>query len=1309
MKKTNNLLTLLFALLFFSIQAQCVFEEKNGLLIIEAEDMELPADWHIKTTKTGYTGASYITWEGGDKFSTPGVGTITTKIKISKAGTYRFQWRNAVGEGTNTTEFNDSWLKFPDASDFYGQKGTDVTKRVYPKGSGKLPEPAGAGSNGWFKIYTGGTTNWNWNTNTSDNDSHQIYVEFDAPGTYTMLISGRSEKHAIDRISLSNGGAGATNDNTAATTCGGSTNPTTCADITLGAIANFTTLSVSGFSPAYVDNARNALAIDAAQYKDKFAAATTTFTGVTGNYNITIHTLSELDGESSYKVKVNGVQVGTFQNPSTTVDYSPASKTFNNIAVKNGDLIQVEFNSHTNGKIPENGGTAFSRGRWTSLAFKCASGDVVIGGPAGTVGTTPAGVKVDGELRRWHKVTLTCDGPTTSETAATNPFMDYRLDATFTHSSGKKVVVPGYYAACDNPAEGCDNGNKWKVHFAPALTGSWTYSLAFKTGTKVAINGGGTSAGFFDGKSGDFSVGESDKTGRDFRAATKGQLKYVGEHYLQFAGTGGDAPNGNFFIKVGADSPENFLAYNDFDNTPNRGGRRKTWQPHQQDYNAADASTLTWGSGNGTEILGVVNYLSNKGVNAFSFLTLSIHGDDENVFPHLMKVNETTYNGYNDAQQWSDGVYHDRFDVSKLAQWERVFEYGDQKGMFMHFKTMETENDNMMDGDNFGDERKIYYRELIARFSHHMAMNWNLTEESTLKDVVVQQTAAYLKATDPYSHHRVLHTYPGEQAQRYTPQLGANSELTGASVQTDKSKAHADVLNWVNKSAAAGKKWVVCNDEQGSANIGVDEDGKDDKIVRQQVLWGTLLAGGMGAEYYYGYQTNGTDLDVQDHRTRDLKYSQAAIAIQFFETYLLDQLTAMSNANGVTAATDDYVFAKTGALYVVYRPNGGTTAITLPTGTWSVQWFNPRSGGALTAKTSITNSLVAPDNNDWVAYVTNSGSVSTNQPPVVSFANPSPSQSFQEGDDLGVTVNASDTDGSIVNVKLYLNNVLVRQEAEAPYDWGTDNSQQTDALLLGLAKGSYTLKAVAEDNEGATTERTITIEVVEKGLLNLSVVNDAYLQGTTNFNTEDLRVEANNRVTYVMFDISTLTQGVERAELQMSVGTDAGNGTINVYQAANGWQETTINGTNKPAKLSNTPIATLNTAYALGSTYTFDVAMANFSGTQISFILEMEAGGNDVSFASKESNVAAGPKLVVKMNGVITAFDSEQEIEGLSLYPNPANEVVHLMGEEENWELLETTGKVVKTGKGNTIQINDLGAGMYFVKVKGNVLPFYKQ
>jgi hypothetical protein len=360
MKKNTYLLSALLLGLSTGF-AQTTFEETNGNLMFEAEDMAISGSWKKQSSVTGFSGTGYINWTGADQFTNPGTGTITTKIKINTPGTYKFDWITKVGEGTKNTDFNDSWLKFSDADDFFAKDNVGNKPICYPHGSGKTPNPEGAGKDGWFKIYMN-SLNWQKTAVTYDNDSHSIFVKFNKAGTYTMLISARSKSHLIDKIFLTKEGGAVVID----------PNPTTCTDVTLGAIAKFTTISISGFSPAYKDNARNALAIDAALYKEKFAAASTSFTGTTGKYDITINTLTELDGESTYRVKVSGVEIGTFKNPTTTVDYKPASKTFTNVSVKKGDVIQVEFNSHTNGKVPEAGGTALSRGRWTSLAFKCS-------------------------------------------------------------------------------------------------------------------------------------------------------------------------------------------------------------------------------------------------------------------------------------------------------------------------------------------------------------------------------------------------------------------------------------------------------------------------------------------------------------------------------------------------------------------------------------------------------------------------------------------------------------------------------------------------------------------------------------------------------------------------------------------------------------------------------------------------------------------------------------------------------------------------------------------------------------------------
>ncbi len=79
-------------------------------------------------------------------------------------------------------------------------------------------------------------------------------------------------------------------------------------------------------------------------------------------------------------------------------------------------------------------------------------------------------------------------------------------------------------------------------------------------------------------------------------------------------------------------SLRNFLAYSEFDNTPNNGGWRKDWGPHVSDFGQGDP---TWGGGQGQGIMGAINYLSGVGMQAFSFLTMNVIGDDQIVFSYV--------------------------------------------------------------------------------------------------------------------------------------------------------------------------------------------------------------------------------------------------------------------------------------------------------------------------------------------------------------------------------------------------------------------------------------------------------------------------------------------------------------------------------------------------------------------------------------------------------------------------------------------------------------------------------------------------
>lgn len=590
-------------------------------------------------------------------------------------------------------------------------------------------------------------------------------------------------------------------------------------------------------------------------------------------------------------------------------------------------------------------------------------------------------VELQGEQKKWHRITLVFDGPNTNEMAEDNPFLHYRLDVTFSHPK-KTYVVPGFYAADGNAAEtSADKGNKWMVRFTPDHPGEWRYNASFKKGEEVAILdevGSAQSAGFMDGLTGSFVVEDTDKTGLDNRA--QGRLNYIGEPYLQYE------ESGRYFIKVGVDAPENLLAYKDFDATSNVFGLQKKWAPHERDF-SDDAAPFLWQKGKGKNLIGAINYLASEGLNVFSFLTFNVDGDDRNVFPYLLKSPEQEYTQYannkKNKEAWRTHFHTTRLDISKLEQWERILEYAERKGMFLHFKTHETETDHLMDDGVFGTEGKLYYRELIARFGHHLALNWNLGEENNQPLAEVKRVANYVHQLDPYKHHMVIHTFPNKD-DRYAGLIGDQSPLTGASLQLshpDFYDVHPRVLKWRAKSDATGKRWALAVDEPGKARIALlpDEEDPEHNMARSNALWGTLMAGGFGVEWYFGYDSPNSDLTCQDFRSRDLFWDQNRYARTFFEEHL--PFWEMQPADELTPDTTSYCLAIPNEVYAIYiRPGTVSTALDLGSTAreYSVHWYDPRKGGALQTGSvpSIHGQGFQPIGNppavqelDWVALI----------------------------------------------------------------------------------------------------------------------------------------------------------------------------------------------------------------------------------------------------------------------------------------------------------------------------------------------------
>lgn len=585
--------------------------------------------------------------------------------------------------------------------------------------------------------------------------------------------------------------------------------------------------------------------------------------------------------------------------------------------------------------------------------------------------------RISGQFKEFHPVIITFSGPDVDEYTNPNPFLDYKMTVEFIHSkSGAKYNVPGYYAADGNAANtGANSGNKWRVKFCPEKDGEWRYTVSFLQGQNVAVASSEKGKPHsFHGQTGSFNIQEVKPRVRNFR--NKGILRYTKAGYLRFS------DSNKYFIKVGPNSPENFLAYKGFDGTYYGGDRIQRegesapnpklhdYDIHKKDWQNGDP---TWKKAQSQGIIGAINYIADKGMNTAYFLTLNIEGDGEDVWP---------YNRKNERY---------RFDCSKLAQWDIVFSYMNERGILPHLVLQETENECLLDAGYLGHQRKLYLRELVARFSHHPGLMWNLGEEhgpvewspygQTAEDT--KAMAKYLNQIDPYNHPIVIHTHSTnpDRTRLLKPYLGF-SDIDGISFQChDPQVVHSEIKHWKKLSKDSLRNWLVSMDEIGPYQKGLvpDSINPTHDTLRTQVLWGSLMAGAAGVEWYFGYKYPANDLDSENWKLRKNMWEQTAIAKDFFQQYL--PFWDMQLADHLISNDEAYCFAKPDSIYTVYLPKGGTTNLKISdNNSFQIKWFNPRQGGSLQDGTK--NRFIGPTdysigfpprdrNQDWVVLIKN--------------------------------------------------------------------------------------------------------------------------------------------------------------------------------------------------------------------------------------------------------------------------------------------------------------------------------------------------
>lgn len=132
---------------------------------------------------------------------------------------------------------------------------------------------------------------------------------------------------------------------------------------------------------------------------------------------------------------------------------------------------------------------------------------------------------------------------------------------------------------------------------------------------------------------------------------------------------------------------------------------------------------------------------------------------------------------------------------------------------------------------------------------------------------------------------------------------------------------------------------------------------------------------------------------------------------------------------------------------------------------FSMAWTT-RGSGNQTLKAVATDNAGATTTSAIVNIIINQ--TAQNQPPVVNIASPDNNSIMSKGEIINIEATATDADGSVSQVAFFVNDNPIGTDISAPYvsSWTANET------------GNYNIKAVATDNEGATTtSATVMISV----------------------------------------------------------------------------------------------------------------------------------------------------------------------------------------------------------------------------------------
>lgn len=198
---------------------------------------------------------------------------------------------------------------------------------------------------------------------------------------------------------------------------------------------------------------------------------------------------------------------------------------------------------------------------------------------------------------------------------------------------------------------------------------------------------------------------------------------------------------------------------------------------------------------------------------------------------------------------------------------------------------------------------------------------------------------------------------------------------------------------------------------------------------------------------------------------------------QVIEQKELAPITLKANATDTDGTVQSFIF----------KYNNTSITPTSSGSTYTAS-FTPTAFGEITITASATDDQNNTSEKAISFTVKEKTTGGNNNAPTVSITSPGDNATFEAGTSIPITVNASDSDGTIAKVEFFNNDNKIGESSASPFSYTFEN----------VIVGNYSLTAKATDNKGASSTSTAITVTVTNGGGNGNCANiQQYVAGTS--------------------------------------------------------------------------------------------------------------------------------------------------------------------------------------------------------------------